>query len=136
MMHLISFTRLRRERGRKKALHICCLVYLHESRGGMARNRVANAVIWSRKKCFACLSVELQQIERALKHDANNLDVLMIRGYILIFHGLISSYCITLLKGHIFLLQKYMFFLLDVLIYSDLFHKTSWNLIGMQQFSI
>ncbi len=38
------------------------------------------------------LSVELQQIECALTHDANNLYVTADRGHILNVHSLISSY--------------------------------------------
>ncbi len=48
----------------------------------MERNGVANTVIWLRKKCFASLNLELQQIECALRYDANDLYVMADSGQI------------------------------------------------------
>ncbi len=44
------------------------------------------------EKSVTCLSLELQQIECALKHDANDIYVMVDCGHILIVHCLILSY--------------------------------------------
>ncbi len=54
---------------------------------------MCNSVIRLKKKFVACLSLELQQIECALRHDANHLYVMADLGHIVIVHCLLSSYC-------------------------------------------
>ncbi len=63
-----------------------CLVYVRVFMGGTEQNGVANSDF------VVCLSLELQQIECVLMHDANNLYVTEDRGHIPIIHGLNSSY--------------------------------------------
>ncbi len=68
-------------------------VYSWEARNG---TQVAKSLIGLREKRVVCLSVELQQIECALMHDANELYVTADRGHILIVRGLMSH--LTALK--------------------------------------
>ncbi len=71
-------------KGREEgATCLLCSVYVRLFMGGMEQNGAADSVIWLREKCVLCLSVEVQQIEWALTHNANDLYVN--RGHILIF---------------------------------------------------
>ncbi len=72
------------------ATRLLSLVHLGLPMGGMERNEVANSVIWLRKK--QVVSQSLQQTERVLMHEANDLNVMADCGHILIVHGLIPSY--------------------------------------------
>ncbi len=67
MMLSFCFTRLRRESGGRKVLHVCCVSFM------CVHLWAASSVIWLREKCVVCLSLELQQIECALMHDVGDL---------------------------------------------------------------